>query len=96
MSPSNPNPFDDIVYRLMGIERGLSDLMEKLSSTQKSDDADELLTPEETAQTLKVSKVTVWDWSKRGILNPRRIGNKVRYLRSEVLSAARPKGGVMK
>lgn len=54
---------------------------------------DELLTPEETAQLLKVSKVTVWDWEKRGILNARRIGNQVRYLRSEVLAAARPKKG---
>ena len=56
-------------------------------------DADELLTPEETAQLLKVSKVTVWDWEKRGILNARRIGNQVRYLRSEVMAAARPKKG---
>ena len=60
-----------------------------------SADADELLTPEETAQLLKVSKVTVWQWSKPvpGILNPRRIGNQVRYLRSEVVAAARPKKG---
>ena len=59
-------------------------------------DADELLTPEETATLLKVSKVTIWQWSKPkpGILNPRRIGNQVRYLRSEVMAAARPtKGG---
>jgi excisionase family DNA binding protein len=56
--------------------------------------SDELLTPQETADTLKVSKVTVWDWGKRGILNPRRIGNQVRFLRSEVLAAAKPtKGG---
>lgn len=55
--------------------------------------SDELLTPEETAQLLKVSKVTVWDWDKRGILNARRIGNQVRYLRSEVMAAARPKKG---
>ena len=56
-------------------------------------DADELLTPEETAQLLKVSKVTVWDWEKKGILSARRIGNQVRYLRSEVMAAARPKKG---
>lgn len=56
---------------------------------------DELLTPEETAKVLKVSKVTVWAWSKPnpGILNPRRIGNQVRYLKSEVLAAARPVKG---
>ncbi len=56
-------------------------------------EADELLTPEETARLLKVSKVTVWQWSKPipGILNPRRIGNQVRYLKSEVLAATVPK-----
>ena len=60
-------------------------------------EADELLTPEETAKLLKVSKVTLWSWSKPipGILNPRRIGNQVRYLRSEVMAAARPKRGTI-
>lgn len=53
-------------------------------------DADELLTPDETATLLKVSKVTVWDRGKKGILNPRRIGNQVRYLKSEVLAVAKP------
>ncbi|GAB4007178.1 hypothetical protein GCM10028808_10570 [Spirosoma migulaei] len=56
-------------------------------------EVDELLTPEETAKLLKVSKVTVWDWEKRGILSARRIGNQVRYLRSEVLASAKPKKG---
>ncbi|GAB3923409.1 helix-turn-helix domain-containing protein [Larkinella terrae] len=63
------------------------------SIASSSVEPDELLTPEETAQFLKVSKVTVWDWSRRGILSPRRIGNQVRYLKSELLAAARPKGG---
>lgn len=64
--------------------------------TREATPPDELLTPEETAKILKVSKVTVWQWSKPspGILSPRRIGNQVRYLKSEVLAAARPtKGG---
>lgn len=48
--------------------------------------ADELLTPKETAQLLKVSTVTIWDWCKRGILKKHTIGNQVRYLRSEVVA----------
>lgn len=48
---------------------------------------DELLTPTETARLLKVSKPTIWDWEKRGILKKYIIGNQVRYLRSEVLAA---------
>lgn len=55
---------------------------------------DELLTPEETARLLKVSKVTVWDWEKRGILKKHSIGNQVRYLRSEVIFAVLKKASV--
>ena len=62
------------------------------SSSNKGVEVDELLTPEQTAELLKVSKVTVWQWSKPkpGLLTPRRIGNQVRYLRSEVMAAVRP------
>ncbi|NID11545.1 helix-turn-helix domain-containing protein [Fibrivirga algicola] len=53
---------------------------------------DELLTPGETAKLLKVSKVTVWDWTaNRGILTKHTIGNQVRYLKSEVLAAVTKK-----
>lgn len=55
---------------------------------------DELLTPEETAKLLKVSKVTIWDWCRRGILKKHTIANQVRYLRSEVLEAVLKKGVV--
>jgi predicted DNA-binding transcriptional regulator AlpA len=58
---------------------------------------DEYLTRDEVAAFLKVSKVTVWQWSKPspGILNVHRIGNKVRYLKSEVIKATKSgeKGG---
>ena len=53
---------------------------------------EELLTPDETGKLLKVSKVTVWDWTKRGILKKHTIANQVRYLRSEVLEAVLKKG----
>ena len=53
---------------------------------------DELLTPVETAKLLKVSKVTIWDWTaNRGILTKHTIGNQVRYLKSEVLAAVTKK-----
>ena len=90
------NPFDEIARRLTDIEEVLLDLKNQPVKPPPAHDIDELLTPEEAAKLLKVSKVTVWQWSKPkpGILNPRRIGNQVRYLKSEVLAAARPaKGG---
>ena len=56
--------------------------------------ADEYLTRNEVAALLKISKVTVWQWSKKevGILSPRYIGNKVRFLKSEVRAAAKATG----
>ncbi|WP_020604008.1 helix-turn-helix domain-containing protein [Spirosoma spitsbergense] len=83
--------------RIMMIEAASIALKQNPPQVTQAMEADELLTPEETAKILKVSKVTIWQWSKPtpGILNPRRIGNQVRYLRSEVMAAARQKRGTM-
>ncbi len=47
----------------------------------------EWLTRQETADLLSVSLVTLWAWNKNEILVAYRIGNKVRYKRSEVENA---------
>ena len=47
----------------------------------------EYLTRQETAVILKVSLVTLSDWNKKKILNPYRLGNLIRYKRSEIESA---------
>jgi excisionase family DNA binding protein len=44
----------------------------------------EYLTRQETAKILKVSLVTLSDWNKKKILNPYRLGNLIRYKRSEI------------
>lgn len=56
--------------------------------------ADEFMSRDEVAALFKVSLPTLWRWSKAevGILTPYHIGNQVRYLRSEVLSAAKSAG----
>lgn len=56
--------------------------------------ADEFMSRDEVAALLKVSLPTLWRWSKAevGILTPYHIGNQVRYLKSEVLSAAKGAG----
>jgi excisionase family DNA binding protein len=48
---------------------------------------EELLTREQTARLLKVSLVTLWSWTKKDIVPAYRIGNKVRYKKSEVLDS---------
>jgi len=45
---------------------------------------EEWITREIVSKRLDVSLTTLWSWSKKGILNPYRIGNKVRYKWSEV------------
>ena len=45
---------------------------------------EEYLTGEEFANILKISMVTLWNYDKRGITTPLRIGNSKRYRRSDV------------
>jgi excisionase family DNA binding protein len=50
-------------------------------------DAEEFLTREEVAKLLKISLVTLHDWTNRDLLKSYRIGNKVRYKRNEVMQS---------
>ncbi|MEO6176519.1 MAG: helix-turn-helix domain-containing protein [Flavobacterium circumlabens] len=50
-------------------------------------DNEKLLTREETAKMLSVSLVTLWDWTRKDLIPAYRIGNKVRYKKSEVSEA---------
>lgn len=54
---------------------------------EQQEKLDELLTRQETANILKVSLVTLWDWTKKDILPAYRIGNKIRYKKREVLDS---------
>lgn len=44
----------------------------------------EYVTRQEARNILKVSLVTISDWSKKGILKPYRLGNLIRYKRAEL------------
>ena len=47
-------------------------------------ESQEYLTREEVGTILKISMSTVSEWSKNGILNPYRLGNLVRFKKSEL------------
>jgi len=49
----------------------------------------EYLTRQETAELLKISLVTLNDWTRKGIIQSYRIGTRVRYKRSEIDQALR-------
>lgn len=44
----------------------------------------EYLTRKEVSKILQVSLVTLSDWNKKGILKPYRLGNLIRYKRTEI------------
>lgn len=46
--------------------------------------SEEYLTPQQFADALQVSLVTLWSWDHKGLTRPLRIGNKKRYRRSDL------------
>ena len=44
----------------------------------------EYLTREEVASILKISMSTISEWNRKGILNPYRLGNSIRYKSNEL------------
>lgn len=60
----------------------------KKSGINNSENNDDLyLTRQETAKLLSVSLVTLWDWTRKDLIPAYRIGNKIRYKKSEVLNS---------
>lgn len=57
------------------------------SHRPQQDEPLELLTVNEVAALLKISRVTVFDWKKKGLLPFHRIGKQVRFKKHEVLAA---------
>jgi predicted site-specific integrase-resolvase len=47
----------------------------------------EWLTSKETQTILKVSSVTIWSWSRSGIIKAHKIGNRLRYRKDEIMEA---------
>jgi hypothetical protein len=56
--------------------------LEAAENTPKA--AEEYLTPQQFAEILQVSIVTLWNYDKKGITKPLRIGNAKRYRRSDL------------
>lgn len=81
------NPFQVLDNRLSNIESLLLDIKHKAPTPSAPNDAEEYLTREETAKLLKCSLPTLWEWTRKDLLQSYRIGNKVRYKRSEVMSS---------
>ncbi len=53
---------------------------------------DELLTRQQVAGMLGITLTTLWNWNNKGILPTIKIGNKVRYRRSDIENLLNKKG----
>ena len=45
---------------------------------------EEYLEPSEVTKQFHITKTTLWQWGKKGILHPRKLGRKVFYAKSEL------------
>ncbi|NCP61421.1 MAG: helix-turn-helix domain-containing protein [Flavobacteriales bacterium] len=66
---------------------GVNEALKNFSTQIQGKNNDILLTREETAEMLSVSLVTLWKWTKDDVIPAFRIGNRVRFKKSEVLEA---------
>lgn len=91
----NPELAENITFSMKGNDlirfaRELAESMRKTSQPPAPvppPDPDILLTVDEAAEFLKVSRVTLWQWEKKKILVPSKIGNLVRYRKSDIITA---------
>ncbi len=78
----NANPFEvlekRIDKRLDRIEAGIMQLAAPQTLPEK------YLTTDQVCELLSVSRVTLWSWDRKGILESCRIGNQKRYKLSDI------------
>ncbi len=77
---------DELVREIVSfVLSGISTLLEQNRKTDLN--SKEWLTAKETESILKISGVSRWNWTKKGILKSYKISNRLRYRKDEVLKA---------
>ena len=76
------NPFEEIDQRLQDIEAKLQLLVEKPDTLPPTTET--YLTTDQVCEMLTVSRVTLWNWQKAGIINSFKVGNLKRYKLSSI------------
>lgn len=66
------------------ILKGVDDRFEKFEKSFQKKEQEEYLTAKELEKALKISAVTRWEWGKKNILQPKKIGTRTYYLRSDI------------
>ncbi len=60
---------------------------------EKQEVSTKLITVNQVCKMLAVSRVTLWDWDKKGITDPVRLGNLKRYRLSDIEELIKNTGG---
>ena len=76
------NPFEIIDSRLQNIEDSLQQLIKK--PDPKPPTEEKYLTTDQVCELWSISRVSLWNWDKKGITNPVSIGNLKRYRLSDI------------
>jgi DNA-binding transcriptional regulator YhcF (GntR family) len=69
------------------ISQAVREAVKNLQLTPPTTQGEKLLTRRETADKLKISLVTLNDWSKRGLIQSYLIGGRVLYKEHEILAS---------
>ncbi|HRP01654.1 MAG TPA: helix-turn-helix domain-containing protein [Candidatus Kapabacteria bacterium] len=82
MTPFSKNDLELIIRRVV------NEALNEYAITQKAPEpAQELIKIDEVAKILQVSKPTVYDWKKRGLIPFYRMANKIFFKKNEVYEA---------
>lgn len=84
----------DLITRLDRMESAIVALSETSTTSAPPEAAPGYITRREVATLFKISLVTVHDWTRKGLLQAYKIGNRVYYKRAEVEAALTKKGGL--
>ena len=69
------------------INSAVKEAFKELPNPTQSDPSETLLTRKETADKLKISLVTLNEWTKRGLIQSYLIGGRVLYKESEIVNS---------
>jgi len=71
------------------IRQTLSELLNKQSDNKNPEPAETLLKIDDVAELFKVTKLTVHNWKKQGLLPFRQIGKRIFYEKNEVMESVK-------
>jgi excisionase family DNA binding protein len=69
------------------IVQDIKEYFDGVLKTMATADNETYLTRQEVSNLLNVSLPTIWAWTNKGVLVSYRIGNKIRYRKSEIIAA---------